>query len=847
MTKTQEEKTSRLKPYQMILLSCLLATFMIVNSNYVNYNRDLEKLNKEKGELFDNIINIRKLSSKNYSEEICTRASDDLNEYYQTGDLSKIDIDDGSIESKDKDQTYMAALISIVRTMLDDSEENGNSSPVNTNLRNLGGFSDIEKQDITDYAMRLLAMLVFIVFGIFSIFGWIFCCICCCCDCCCCCCCKKTTCKIPCFIFTYIFYALVVSICVYGLTQANKIFVGLADTECSLLKFFEQVIYGETKQSLPRWAGIESIKSLLTDINNTVTDLSEDSYQQLNDSVANISNTKQSFERTMKEAGDNFYDNGFKSPYTTTVNGLGDDLDGDYVYKEVKYFGRYDGNDFTPSASYLYAWNQEFSFIANDAYRYLTDARDDFTDILGDSLGDVQDALSDGKDALDDLVDPFNDVSDSIGEILSDYSEYIDKYGKMGVKIVFGGLMVINVALAVLMLLICMCSGQSCTSCCCCRCIFKTCVHVFWNILALLMILTFIIGSLIALVGRLGGDAMGLVSYIMSIDNFNGTNPLLVDKLDKAKDYVYTCMHGNGDIAAQLGLGNSLNSFSGINDVENNITTIRNTFITLTSQIGTYATLNQELEDQKDYKKNITMVKKDNPTKTISYYEYLKKINDLEGVNDIWSVDTENSHSCESNQNEQNYHPRECKPYDINMKNKYSSETNYAKYSEILEKLDTFRSKAYDESKHTVTTDAPSVKKVIDDLKREYDKYLGCYIDILNFFIRTIHRITDLIRPYIGSGGNAFDFLNGKFIGTNLKIILKYLNHSLGTDFFTVGILLCVVGCSLILSISSSILLIVIINIGLDEAIKQNQMNNANTVVSQFENNPNQNISPKGY
>ena len=847
MTKKQEEKTSRLKPYQMILLSCLLATFMIVNSNYVNYNRDLEKLNKEKGELFDNIINIRKLSSKNYSEEICTRASDDLNEYYQTGDLSKIDIDDGSIDCKDKDQTYMAALISIVRTMLDDSEENGNSSPVNTNLRNLGGFSDIEKQDITDYAMRLLAMLVFIVFGIFSIFGWIFCCICCCCDCCCCCCCKKTTCKIPCFIFTYIFYALVVSICVYGLTQANKIFVGLADTECSLLKFFEQVIYGETKQSLPRWAGIESIKSLLTDINNTVTDLSEDSYQQLNDSVANISNTKQSFEQKMKDAGDNFYNNGFKSTYTTTVNGLGDDLDGDYVYKEVYYFGRYDGNDFTPSTSYLYAWNQEFSFIANDAYGYLTDARDDFTDILGDSLGDVQDALSDGKDALDDLVDPFNDVSDSIGKILLEYSEYIDKYGKMGVKIVFGGLMVINVALAVLMLLICMCSGQSCTSCCCCRCIFKTCVHVFWNILALLMILTFIIGSLIALVGRLGGDAMGLVSYIMSIDNFNGTNPLLVDKLDKAKDYVYTCMHGNGDIAAQLGLGNSLNSFSGINDVENNITTIRNTFNNLTQQSVTYSALSNLLKEQNDNNEDIIMVNKDDQNKIISYNYYLNKINELAQVsenNDHWSADIENSLSCKASDNNQNYHPNKCKPYEPTMIDKYRSQENYEVYSDILKVLDTFANKAYVEDSDT--ENAPSVKKVIDELNVEYSHYLHCYIDILDFFIRTIHKITDLIRPYIGNG-NAFDFLNGKFIGTNLKIILKYLNHSLGTDFFTVGILLCVVGCSLILSVSSTILLIVIINIGLAEAIKQNQMKNADTVVSQFENNPNQNISPKGY
>ena len=123
---------------------------------------------------------------------------------------------------------------------------------------------------------------------------------------------------------------------------------------------------------------------------------------------------------------------------------------------------------------------------------------------------------------------------------------------------------------------------------------------------------------------------------------------------------------------------------------------------------------------------------------------------------------------------------------------------------------------------------------------------MHCYIDILDFFIRTIHKITDLIRPYIGNG-NAFDFLNGKFIGTNLKIILKYLNHSLGTDFFTVGILLCVVGCSLILSVSSTILLIVIINIGLAEAIKQKNVGGADTVVSQFENNPNQNISPKGY
>ena len=205
MTKTSDEKSSKLKPYQMILLSCLLAAFMIINSNNVNYNRDLAKLNKEKGELFDRIIKTRRLSStssQTYSAEICERGSDDLKEYYQKKKKKIIDIDPNeSIKCEDKDETYMKALINIVRTMADDTEEESDGG--RRNLRNLGGVSDIDQQDLTDYGMRFLPMAVFLVFGILSIFGWIFCCICCCCDCCCCCCLKKTSCKVPCFIFSY--------------------------------------------------------------------------------------------------------------------------------------------------------------------------------------------------------------------------------------------------------------------------------------------------------------------------------------------------------------------------------------------------------------------------------------------------------------------------------------------------------------------------------------------------------------------------------------------------------------------------------------------------------------------
>ena len=124
-------------------------------------------------------------------------------------------------------------------------------------LRNLEFSITDMKDDLITYGKHMLPVLIFFVIGILSLPGWPICCFCCCCNCCCCCCCKKPGCKIPCFIFTYLFYGLSIVICLYGITQANKIFVGLADTECSMLRFFEQVLEGETKQTIPRWPGLE--------------------------------------------------------------------------------------------------------------------------------------------------------------------------------------------------------------------------------------------------------------------------------------------------------------------------------------------------------------------------------------------------------------------------------------------------------------------------------------------------------------------------------------------------------------------------------------------------------------
>ena len=509
-------------------------------------------------------------------------------------------------------------------------------------------------------------------------------------------------------------------------------------------------------------------------------------------------------------------------------------------------FGRYDTNthEFTEN-SFLDLWNREYSEISEEAYRYLERAHDSFTDILSTNIDDVQKSLTKGVDGLDELTGPFEDANDQIGDVLSSTSETIDKYGKMGVKIVFGVLMGINVALAVLLLLICLFSGQSCTSCCLCRCLFKLCTHVLWNILALMMVLTFIIGALISLVGRIGGDTMSLITYIVSEENFNDEdNALLLNKLGDAKKYLKRCIQEDGDIAQDLELGNSLDSFDNINNVEENITNIKNNFTYVINNLPVYTSIKDRLESQLNYGTDITMIHKDGISTAhppIKYSNVLGKINDIVQPDREWSTEVVNTYTCTDSSIPSNdkYYPKACKPKQ--KASDYSSNPDFVIYADLIDDMDSIVDYANKINPNPSTPLNPkSVRDVIDTLQTEYHDYLDTYIIVLDFFKGVIHQITSIVREYTGDDSDsAFAFLNGKFIGTNLKIILKYLKNSLGKDFYTVGICLVVVGFSLILSISSIILLIIIINIGLKENIEREKMakDTNNQLVSEYRSN----------
>ena len=696
----------------------------------------------------------------------------------------------------------------------DNSNDDDNGDGDDGTLRNL---KEIDKDNLIEYLMRVLPFIIFLAFGILAIIGWIVCCICCCCDCCCCCCCKKEGCKIPCFIFTYVFYALVIAVSFYGLTQASKIFEGLSNTQCSLLKFFEQVLNGEIKTERPRWAGINGINTLLDRLIEEIRDIKADTGTSLSDGISDISTKKENFQTEMEDAGKSFFESDgttYKAKYLKNYNTYSDySFNDEYALDIVMRFGKKESSGYT-SESFLYGWNEEFSTVAQNADSYLNTANKGFSDILGPSFDSVIDGLNKGRDNLDKLTKPFTNAENKISDIFSKFSEEVDKYGKMSVNIVFGVLMGMNVALAVLVLLIYCCSTKSFTNCCCCRCLFKSCTHVLWNILALMMILAFIIGSVLGLVGNIGGDMMSLVSFIMSKENFDNTdNPLILNKLKDAKKYIKRCIHDDGDISQELNLNNDLNSFNDINRVENDITEAKNTFNTIKEKCLTFNTIKQLLEEERDYKRDTSLFPVhdvDSDRMLIGYNSFLTKINEfaLDSSNIRWSNESTNENQCTVALEDENsyYHPKYCKPKHF----KDSQNNDFKVYADILNDIDGMVEYANDDDE--AKTD--SVINVIKKLKGAYETFLDGYSSVLGTFETTIHRITDLVRQY-SSDDNAFSFLNGKFIGINLKIVLKYLKYSLGKDLYTVGICLVVVGFSLILSVSCTIFLIVYINIEL--------------------------------
>ena len=879
MTKERNKMISRLKSYHIIILGCILGCLLTFNSNYINEQKATMKLNKEKSELFDRIISKRRLQEIQEGDEdviyltseVCSHSSDDLKEYYQSGDLTKIDLEPGLIECKDKDNKYVKALIGVLEGFIkdEDSSENPNTIP-NNNDNNSGNddganpeerlrllsLDEEGKENIKIYVDRILPMAVFLGIGILCIIGWLVCCFASCCNCCCCCCFRKEGCKIPCFIFTYIFYALVITVCIYGLTQTNKIFTGIANTECSFMKFFDDILDGEEKEETPKWIGINGVSNMLNSLYDTVEDMeNSDLNANLESKIRDIDEERSNFMPELKSTYKNYYtdrndgidgvdpnvgyyveynnDAYIKESDSTTIN-----YNGKYMLDIFNLLGRYD-NDKQNYTGYLYLWDREISEIDNQASGTLNSAAGSFRNMLNENIGEIKRGLHSGITSLEELRKPFDDVYDVIADAIYDSSVYIDKYGKLSVQLVFGILAAMNLALGILVLLICLFSGKSCADCCCCRCICKCATHIIWNLLAFLMIIAFIIGSLLSLLGAIGSDMMSVFSYIVSEENFNkGDSAVIINKLEEGKDILKECFIGNGRLTELFNLSDVTDDFDIIQEKKNEIQGYMDEFRERMNY-PSYTYLKSLLENRLQFTEDTNLILLDPQSNTpeaqkiINLDEIIKKLNDSPGADEKWNLlEGDKDKICIKDQNDgfaknsQNVlHPWTCEPYHRDWIEEGSGNTDITNYAKIATDIIDLLKYAKGEIEPADNPNYKSYYDILDELKGKYEVYLNKYMDVLEFFDDVIDEITSALEEAIGSNGqhDTFSFLDGKFIRNDLKILLKYLQYSLGEDIYTVGLCLVIVGFSLILSVSSTILLLVIINISLESNKKFSQ------------------------
>ena len=789
MTKQSSEFAPKLKYYHIILISMIISPFLVLNSNSINKKKEQQKLFKQ-NEIFMRKLYGRNLDFKEDTNTICEKGTEELRQYYETADPNVIGIEEGGIKSDNKDD-YITALINLI-------SGDGDSG-----------------DNIMKYIMHLIPVLIFAVIAILFLPGWLVCCICSCANCCCCCCCKKPKCKLPFYIVTCVIYAFGIAISIYGLSVSNSIFVGLADTECSILKFVGEVLEGETKKELPKWGGIGNIKKIFTQTKDKINALSGETTTKLNTNKVKVETSKTDFENNLdkysKLINNKEEITGEEGKYyEQDLRDLSESSKQDYYYLDiVKQFGIFnkETKDASPN-SLTQSWYEEYRIIAQNSESQMDTVNDNYNKLIAEK-DTANDALEKGISSIESIESSFDSIKDSISQVIIEYSDLIEKYGKLGFKVVFTVLMVIDASIAAFITLRIFTQYLVCKNGCL-KCFLKSLIHILWNILALMTFFTLLLGFVFTLLGTVGKDLLSVFSFLVGEENLNKGNEALL--LQEAANYLKTCINEDGDLKKSLNLNiDSMNYIETLKNASDKLKVLEENTTNLLNNKFAYNAYLTNFEKRIKYEiDDFTLVS--DSSKILALNTYLQRLNDeISSRNELWSISCgDNEHSCNI--------PNPSHSGDICIKllsctTNSLSDWGYSN-TDNVKIVDAFIKSIQLASKPTINPDKKtrSIKNVLNILDDKYTEFLGSQTESIGIFIDTIDELTGIFIEFSGDEGGIFSMLNCLFIGRNVKVILKYLKKSLGTNIYNVGVCLLTTGVAMCFSIALTILLNIIIN-----------------------------------
>ena len=739
--------------------------------------------------------------------KICEKTSSNLKDYFQTGDKTLLNLEEDNTEKYD--DSYIEALIEIVRHYYSKKEKKQNKNNRLLEGENNDSSGEYMKH-IIKYGYHILPLVIVFGIGILSLVGWAVCCCCTCCKCKCCVC-KKPKCKTPSIVLALIFYVIVALISFYSLVEQKKVFTGLADFECAVLKFTDDVLEGETNKFPPFWAGIDQISTILTEFNTKTQELS--STNILNDlsvKKGTSDGNKNDFENDLKTGSDNIY-----SSYKKQYNGK------EYQLDIAKQFGKCDfsANTFTADNSVCKLWFDEYEKITSSANDYMTLTDTSFTTIFnGNAYTDFQTGIS----KMGEIKKEFLSLKTLISDQILEKADDIDRIGNLVYTLFFTFLMIFCGAITIFMLLLCCCSGELCTNLSCFQCFCKFFLHFFWNLMALVMFILFMGGSLFTITGTLGNDLVNVVSYLISEDNL-GTNADTII-LGKVKKYLNKCFNSNGNILSELGLVESdMNSFEKLKEAKLQMEELKNQFNDKLYKF-VYSEYKDELTQRIEYKSDELKLVPANGDNIpfIEFNTLLQKFNSYASTNnkkENWDITTNSEKTCDNTNKDEahtdpvTYHPSKCYP----IIKSWSTAAELSDEKEKLNDIQNFINIANSD------TDPNSIKKILEGLGRKYNTFLENEIKTLDLYIQKISTYTNITMEYTSEDDELFSFMNCNFIKDNVNVILYYLKHSFENDIYEIGVYSLIAAFSLPFGISFTILLIMISN---DEIEKNKEKEN---------------------
>ena len=392
----------------ILIISSILISSLLISNYFLGIKqskKEKEKENISKKDLIKKLNIFRNLDFASDGTEICSRSSDDLVKYFQTGDTNYV-----KLYQYNEDVEPSEIIISLINIISGEGNFNNNNET---------------------YQKHLWPFAVCLFLGILCIPGWIIFCSCAYCNCKCYNICKNIKCKTPFFIIVTIINGVFAINSIIGFFKLNPIFEGLSNTECSIVRFISEILDGETKNNLPKWGGVSKIINLFDETVTEIETMSrETNILTLTEEKRNSYNQAvNDFIRVLKDACTSIsVENSYK--YAT---------DNSYIFDMAKNFGNHiSGNSFT-EGSYADKWVQELE-ISDDVGEYYNN--------LGLIIhSNVNEHMKEAESVFEDIGISIEQLKDNLGKKILEYSDKIDNIGNIILKLIFSFLLIISLFL----------------------------------------------------------------------------------------------------------------------------------------------------------------------------------------------------------------------------------------------------------------------------------------------------------------------------------------------------------------------------------------------------------------